>query len=96
MSVDYSWAARLVFWAVGFYLLMNTEIHKEYYKIAKILVGFCVAIFILDFGKNILAYNDIIIWKGWFAVKRIAHTIILFWVIIKSRQLEKKYSFINN
>ena len=96
MAVDFSRPLRIVLWVTGFYHLLLKPIHLEYLGIASKLILFCIAIFTLDFIKNVLAYNGIYLWKELYAIKRIFHTGIVFWAILRVGQINKDINFINN
>lgn len=97
MAVDYSWALRMVLWSGGFYLLLTSRvaIHREHSAVISKIVLFCIGFFVLDFVKNVLAYNDIFLWKELYAVKRVLHLGVLVWGVLKIRQLNKE-NYITN
>lgn len=97
MAVDYSWALRVILWSIGFYFLLgsHTVIYRDHGAVISKIVAFCIGFFVLDFIKNILAYNDIFLWRELYVVKRVLHSGVLVWGVLKIRQLNKE-NYITN
>jgi hypothetical protein len=99
-AVDYSWAIRVVLFSLFIIFVLSSEEDlsrlKQLNLLAAYLFLFQFGVYYVDLLKNILAYDNIFLWKELFYIKKVGHVGIIVWFNYRINKLSKDISYITN